>query len=47
MVEYYPPPAHAQSGQGPHQLPAVVRVAAYVDINEVRKCGMGRFVWKM
>ena len=35
VVEYYPPPAHALSGQGPHQLPAVIRVSAYVDLYEV------------
>lgn len=35
VVEYYPPPAHAFSGQGLHSLPAVIRVAAYVDLHEV------------
>jgi hypothetical protein len=35
VVEYYPPPAFAVSGQGDHQLPAVLRVAAYVNLNEV------------
>ena len=35
MLEYYPPPARALSGRGEHQLPAVVRVHTYVDMNEL------------
>jgi hypothetical protein len=34
VVEYYPPPATALSGQGTHMLPAVIRVPTrYVDLN--------------
>lgn len=36
VVEYYPPPATALSGQGMHMLPAVIRVPTrYVDLNGV------------
>uniref|UniRef100_A0A7R9Z2P6 HNH nuclease domain-containing protein n=2 Tax=Chlamydomonas euryale TaxID=1486919 RepID=A0A7R9Z2P6_9CHLO len=36
VVEYYPPPATAWSGQGEHMLPAVIRVPnRYLNLNEI------------
>jgi len=35
VVEYYPPPAMALSGQGHHDLPAVMRVRTVIDLNDL------------
>ncbi|KAG1654279.1 hypothetical protein FOA52_005659 [Chlamydomonas sp. UWO 241] len=36
VVDYYPPPATAWSGQGEHMLPAVIRVPnRYLNLNEI------------